>query len=165
VVARIRPRYAAPVIPFARASCAIVLLLALIVACEGEGAPALAQAGEHCAHCGMTIAEGSGFTAGATDAAGHAVFFDSPKCLFRWLGQTGGAGATGAWVTEYFTRARTSIDDALYVLGSDVSGPMGRDLVPVTPRERADHFASSHGGRVLSRAEVTPEVVEGLFGR
>lgn len=150
--------------PRSRTASALALC-ALIVACDGEGAPALAQAGEHCAHCGMTIEEGSGFTTGATDGAGHDVFFDSPKCLFRWLGQSAGAGARGAWVTEYFTRTHTPIDDAFYVLGSDVSGPMGADLVPVAPRDRAEHFASSHGGRVLTRAEVTSEVVEGLFGR
>jgi hypothetical protein len=111
----------------------------------------------------MYVEAGSGFTAGATTAAGAAVTFDSPKCLFRWLGSAGGAGATGAWVTEYFTRAHTPVDDAFYVLGSDVTGPMGRDLIPVAPRDRAEHFASSHGGRVLGRADVTHEVVEGLF--
>lgn len=146
-----------------RATVAACVCVALVVACGGDGEPALAQATDRCAHCGMFIAADSGFTAGATTAAGAAVAFDSPKCLFRWLGQPAGAGATGAWVTEYFTRAHTPVDDALYVLGSDVTGPMGRDLVPVAPRERAEHFATSHGGRVLSRAEITGEIVEGLF--
>lgn len=140
---------------------AVLTLFVGILGCR----EAVAQRGEHCAHCGMSIADDSGFTAGATTSAGAAVYFDSPKCLFRWLGQAAGGGATGAFVTEYFTRARTPIDDALYVLGSDVNGPMGRDLVAVAPRDRADHFASSHGGRVLTRSEVTPEIVEGLFGR
>ena len=138
-------------------------LAALLCATACDHDDALAQPRDRCANCGMYVAEGSGFTTGATTAAGQAVVFDSPKCLFRWLGRADGAGATGAWVTEYFTRAHTPVDDVFYVLGSDVSGPMGRDLVPVAPRDRADHFAASHGGRVLSRAEITAEVVEGLF--
>jgi copper chaperone NosL len=141
------------------------LLVSLVLVVLAACGDAVAQHGEHCAHCGMTIADGSGFTAGATASTGAAVWFDAPKCLFRWLGQPAGSGATGAWVTEYFTRARTPVDDALYVLGSDIDGPMGRDVVPVAPRDRAEHFASSHGGRVLSRSEVTPDVIEGLFGR
>lgn len=146
------------------AAGALATLAALLLATACNDAPsALAQPTGRCANCGMHVAADSGFTTGATTAAGADVVFDSPKCLFRWLTSPAGAGASATWVTEYFTRARTPVDDALYVLGSDISGPMGRDLVPVAPRERADHFAASHGGRVITRAEITAEVVEGLF--
>ena len=49
-------------------------------------------------------------------------------------------------------------------MGSDLEGPMGRDLVPVSGAAEAEGFASDHGGdRVLSYREVTPEVVASLF--
>lgn len=172
LVALARPRYHPTMPPAARrrsthptlATLAGAALAALVLATAcGDGLAALAQPTNRCANCGMNVAGDSGFTTGATTSAGEIVVFDSPKCLFRWLTRPAGAGATAAWVTEYFTRARTPVDDAFYVLGSDITGPMGRDLVPVAPRERADHFAAAHGGRVISRAEITAEVVEGLF--
>ncbi len=49
------------------------------------------------------------------------------------------------------------------MLGSDVQGPMGRDLVPVQGREAAERFARDHQGRVLGFDEVTAAVVDELF--
>lgn len=144
-----------------RAFAAAAAALALVLACSDEDGAA--QPRERCAQCGMYVEASGAFTTGATTAAGQAVVFDSPKCLFRWLARDAGAGATGTWVTEYFTRERRPSDDVFYVLGSDVTGPMGRDLVPVAPRDRAEAFAASHGGRVLGRADIDAEVVEGLF--
>jgi nitrous oxide reductase accessory protein NosL len=41
-----------------------------------------------------------------------------------------------------------------FVVGSDIVGPMGPDLVPVDAA-RAERFTKDHGGRALAVGEVT----------
>jgi copper chaperone NosL len=128
-----------------------VLVAAGGVACGASREEAAAQPSERCAHCGMSI--GSDWLAsGATTRTTAAVQFDTPKCLFAWLGGAEGTGAREPWVTEYYSRERRAIDGLFFVDGSDVMGPMGGDLIPVEGRDRADGFARDHGGTVLDAA-------------
>jgi nitrous oxide reductase accessory protein NosL len=124
----------------------------LLAACgAGPGEEAAAQPTGRCAHCGMLVA-GDWLACGATQADGGPVVFDTPKCLFGYLASAAGAGASEAWVTEYYGRTRQPVDRVVYVDGSDVSGPMGADLVPIAPRERAEEFVRDHGGTILDLA-------------
>jgi copper chaperone NosL len=51
------------------------------------------------------------------------------------------------------------------VVGSDVHGPMGHELIPFSTRAGAESFlADHHGKQILSFAEITPELVEELRG-
>jgi copper chaperone NosL len=54
---------------------------------------------------------------------------------------------------------------ALYIIDSDVRGPMGLALVPAASREDADLIMQRHGGRVLQRADITLEVLMDLKKR
>jgi copper chaperone NosL len=114
-----------------------------------------------CDVCGMRIDPSSGWRAGGQTEALAEVRFDTPKCLFRYHHQRG--GVREPWVIEYYTQERRPARELLYVLGSDVQGPMGRDLVPVQGREAAERFARDHQGRVLGFDEVTAAVVDELF--
>jgi nitrous oxide reductase accessory protein NosL len=52
---------------------------------------------------------------------------------------------------------------ASYVSGSDVYGPMGRELVPFARREDAEEFRRDHHGTaILAFGDVTPDVVRAL---
>ena len=52
---------------------------------------------------------------------------------------------------------------AWFVLGGDVHGPMGKELVPFGKEADALEFLADHRGtRVLRFAEVTGEVLKGL---
>ncbi len=117
-----------------------------LAACGASREEAAAQPTDRCAHCGMRIPS-DWLTAGAT-LGGRQVQFDTPKCLFAWLGGEG-SGATDVWVTEYYGRTRHDVVGLFYVDGSDVMGPMGADLIPIDGRDRADGFARDHGGTVL----------------
>ena len=67
-------------------------------------------------------------------------------------------------MTEYYSQERRSARTLFYVLGSDLEGPMGRDLVPVAGRDEAERFRREHHGeRVLAFDEVTSDIVEDLF--
>ena len=53
-------------------------------------------------------------------------------------------------------------NDVRFVIGGDVVGPMGPDLVPVDP-PRASKFIQDHGAdRALRLDEVTTQVLAGI---
>ncbi len=53
-----------------------------------------------------------------------------------------------------------AVDEAVYVVGSARQGGMGApETVPFAIRERAEEFARAEGGRVLSFAEITDDMV------
>ena len=98
-------------------------------------------------------------------ADGSRSFFDGPKDLFRYLHDLNKHGAEGkfveeVWVTDYYRVRLIDAADAFFVAGSDVIGPMGPELVPLTSREEAATFARDHGGgAALAFDEITPDRV------
>jgi nitrous oxide reductase accessory protein NosL len=58
-------------------------------------------------------------------------------------------------VTDYYNTARIDAESAWYVVGSDVLGPMGHELVPHDSEADAREFLADHKGkRVLRFADV-----------
>ena len=52
---------------------------------------------------------------------------------------------------------------ALFVLGSNVYGPMGKELVPFEKASDAQAFLRDHQGKkVLSFGEITPAILKSL---
>ena len=52
---------------------------------------------------------------------------------------------------------------AFYVIGSDVYGPMGRELIPFSSRSEAEEFRKDHQGKsVLEFNGITYDAVKGL---
>ena len=65
-----------------------------------------------------------------------------------------------AFVTSYYDREAIRARDALFVIGSDVLGPMGAELIPHASREAAEEFRRDHGGSaILGFDEVTREIL------
>lgn len=50
-------------------------------------------------------------------------------------------------------------EEAHYVLGGDVMGPMGEALVPFSEREDALKYIDDHGGRIVGFADVKMEML------
>jgi copper chaperone NosL len=74
-----------------------------------------------------------------------------------YVNDMGASGATwerpgdGNWI---------AVDKAVYVVGSARQGGMGApETVPFSTREAAETFIRAEGGRVLSLAEITDEIV------
>jgi len=130
---------------------ALVAIALLLAACGSS------ESQERCDTCGMLITPDDGWRAGAEGLA-----FDAPKCLFRHRHRHG--DLTEPWAIEYYSQARRPARDLLYVTGTDLQSPMGRDLVPVDGREAAERMRRDHGGDApLAYDEVSEELVEGLF--
>jgi nitrous oxide reductase accessory protein NosL len=106
---------------------------------------------------------------------GHAHHFDGAKDLFKYLFDLGryapghqARDMAAVAVTEYYGLTRIDATKAFYVIGSDVLGPMGHELVPLASRADAEEFLRDHAGkRILTYRQVSRELVyrldEGRF--
>ena len=113
---------------------------------------------QRCKHCGMKIDPSSPWRADLVAADGTTTSFDTPRCaLTVW--RSGKSQASSLRVQEYYERRWRNAEELRFVIGGDVVGPMGPDLVPVDPA-RATKFIQDHGAdRALRLDEVTTDVL------
>lgn len=109
---------------------------------------------DRCAVCGMFVQKYHPWIATIVFADGAQVFFDGPKDLFRYLldlekYQAQDRTISEVFVTDYYRVRLIDATAAFFVLGSDVMGPMGAELVPLQKREDAETFAVDHGGEEI----------------
>ena len=126
-----------------------------------DGAPPRPGPRDLCPVCGMLVAKYPNWVAIVEHEGGRARFFDGAKDLFKYhfdgpkYGEGTTAGVVRRWVTEFYGLNRIEAGKAFYVVGSDVLGPMGHELVPLASREEAEEFLADHKGRcILTFAEV-----------
>lgn len=123
-----------------------------------------------CPVCGMFVALYPDWVATVLYKDGHAHHFDGPKDLFKHLANLpkyapGHAPADIAviGVTEYYGVTKIDARAAWYVIGSDVLGPMGHELVPLATEADAEEFQRDHKGkRIVRFDEVTPALLDHL---
>jgi len=154
----------------------VVALVLTLAACapaatpERQDQPGRPGEGETCAVCGMTVAEYPEWVAQAVFDDGSTAFFDGSKDLFRYLlardrylPDKRNLQITAIYVTDYYDVRPIEARDAFFVLGSDVHGPMGNELVPLATRTAAEEFERDHGGaRIVRFEEVTRELLSTL---
>ena len=125
-----------------------------------------------CPVCGMFVAPYPYWVATVLWRDGKAVHFDGAKDFFKYLldlkkYEPGRALAeiNAMGVTDYYATVRIDAAQAYFVIGSDVLGPMGHELVPHETLAEAKEFMADHSGkRVLRFAEVTQVMLLGLDG-
>jgi nitrous oxide reductase accessory protein NosL len=124
-------------------------------------AAACKKAEQQCKHCGMRIDPESPWRTELLAADGSATSFDTPRCaLTSW--RSGKSQAIAVRVQEYYERKWRGGEEVRFVLGGDVVGPMGPDLVPVDP-SRVTKFIQDHGAdRALRLEEVTLDVLSSI---
>jgi copper chaperone NosL len=116
---------------------------------------------DRCAFCGMRIDGSSPWRADLVLTDGALKHFDTPRCaLFTW--RSGRIDAKSLRVIDYYEHQWANGEDVFFVVGSDVIGPMGPDLVPVD-RNHAQKFAQDHGApRPLALDAITPQLLSEL---
>jgi len=68
-------------------------------------------------------------------------------------------------VTDFYTIEAIDAKQALYVVGSDMYGPMGNELIPFLTQDAAENFMKDHSGKkIILFHDITPELVMGLDG-
>lgn len=136
---------------------ALTLSIMALVACGSS-----TDERPRCAQCGMYADAAPQWVANAHEPGGVVRHFDGPKCMFRYAAAAGAGRDLELSVTEYYSQTTQPAEGLLYVRGSDLRSPMGRDLVPLDGREAAAEFTRDHGGDVLTFGEITPAVLAGL---
>jgi len=137
----------------------LALLLALALPAWAGGFPE-PKPRDLCPVCGMVVSKYPAWTATVVYKDGHAHHFDGAKDLFKYLHEVPryarghrAADIARIGVTEYYGLKRIDANQAWYVIGSDVLGPMGHELIPLASRADAEEFLRDHKGRRILRFE------------
>ena len=151
----------------------LALLLFLLTAAPLTAEEKILQsppASAKCPVCGMFVAKYPDWTGVIIFKDGSSFFFDGPKDLFKYYfsmdqytPDRDRSKVDTFLVKDYYSLRFIDGGKAFYVMGSDVFGPMGRELVPFSSSTDAAAFFKDHGGKQILRfKEITPEVLKTL---
>ena len=146
-------------------TCRSITMLTLILTVLLSGDIRLAFAGgatpstrDKCPVCGMFVSKYPDWLGSIQYKGGVMVFFDGPKDLFRYLtnpkryAPSRKADAIESiLVRDYYRLRPIDARRAFYVVGSDVFGPMGKELIPFEKEDAAKEFLRDHQGKKLLR--------------
>jgi len=118
----------------------------------------------------MFVAKYPDFLAQILFKDGSSLFFDGAKDLFRcylnlkkYSSSKNPSDVDSIYVNDYYGLISIDGYKAFYVIGSDVYGPMGRDLIPFEKETAAREFMKDHKGKSMLRfTDVTPDILKGL---
>ncbi len=138
----------------------VVLFALALVLTGGSGCKREAR----CKNCGMRIDPASSWRSELVSVDGAITTFDTPRCALQsW--RSGKTQAKSLRVVEYYDRTWRDGAEVRFILGGDVVGPMGPDLVPVSS-SRVTKFIQDHAAdRALTLEEVTLEVLDSVSQR
>lgn len=163
----LRPRSARTLLA---AVLGFVLVSAVLAQTAGRPRPLKPAPGNKCPVCGMFVAEHMDFLAEIVFTDGACAFFDGAKDMFRFYFDMGAyvpsrtvSDIAAIYVTDYYTLEMIDARKASYVIGSDVLGPMGRELIPVAGEADAAVFLKDHKGKaVLNFGDITAKTLKDI---
>lgn len=145
----------------------ITLLTVASVFAADKGGGAI-PAGAKCTVCGMFVAKYPNWVATARFKDGSISWYDGPKDMFshyldtaRYTPGKRQADIVALTVKEYYSLATIDARSAFFVIGSDISGPMGSELIPFRSEKDAASFKLDHRGkRILRFNDITPQIMK-----
>lgn len=146
---------------------AVALALVLAPGPQVESAPIDVPERSRCVVCGMFVAKYPGWVAQVTISSGEVYYFDGVKDLAKFMLSPGEYGVEDSrtvsqWtirVTDYYSQRSIEARTAFYVLGSNVFGPMGNELIPFGDRAEAEVFLGDHAGKQILKFEEIDQAV------
>jgi nitrous oxide reductase accessory protein NosL len=147
-----------------------VLLVLSDVSWAADAPPRKPSKADKCPVCGMFVYKYPDWVGQVIFKDGSADFFDGAKDLFKYYfdlkkynPKKSKTDIQAIYVSEYYKMEPLDAKEAYFVIGSDVYGPMGRELIPLATEADAEAFRKDHKGkRILRFQEVTPKVMEKL---
>lgn len=123
-----------------------------------------------CPVCGMFVHKYPNWIAQILFDDGTYAFFDGAKDMFKYYFELTKYNPKmtrdrilSIWVTNYYTTGLIDGRNSYYVVGSDVLGPMGRELIPHKSEKAAGHFAKDHGAdKILRFHDIDLNLIESL---
>ena len=152
----------------------VIVCFFIILACPfsigGDRKPIKPSPKDKCPVCGMFVAKYPDFLAQILFKDGSYAVFDGTKDLFKYYFNLGKVQPSkrvsdidSIYVTDYYRLTLIDGWKALYVMGSNIYGPMGKELIPFEREEEAKEFMVDHVGKSLLKfGEVTPDLLKGL---
>ena len=133
-----------------------IIFLSVSGSLADEVKPATPALGDKCPVCGMFVAKYPDFLAEIVFKDGSHAFFDGVKDMMKYyfdLSKYNPAKNTAEiaaiFVNDYYNLSPTNGLKAYYVFGSDVYGPMGKELVPFKEESDAKEFMKDHAGKSI----------------
>ncbi len=112
-----------------------------------------------CPVCGMFVAKYPKWVA-SISIAGHTHYFDGVKDMMKFYFNPSEYGhshnkneITKITVTDYYSITSFDGIKAFYVIGSNVYGPMGEELIPFKTLNEAKDFSTKHNGKKIVKFE------------
>ncbi|MGC2062969.1 MAG: nitrous oxide reductase accessory protein NosL [Thermodesulfovibrionales bacterium] len=144
------------------------ILLTASLSFAAEGKPVEVKKTDKCQVCGMFVAKYKEWIAQIIFTDGTYAVFDGPKDMFRYYfnpqkynPSKKQADIQTIYATEYYSTKSMDARKMFYVAGSEVTGPMGAELVPLESEQKAKEFMKDHNGKkILKFSEITPEVLD-----
>ncbi|MGO9013916.1 MAG: nitrous oxide reductase accessory protein NosL [Dissulfurispiraceae bacterium] len=155
---------------FFRRMLAIICLVVLVSSpAAAERKPVTPAKNDKCPVCGMFVARYPDIIAEIIFKDGTYAVFDGCKDMFRYYLNMKEYNPSKSindidsiYVHEYYDLKIIDGRKAYYVVGSNVTGPMGRELVPFRSEEDASAFQYDHKGKILRFGDVTEEVMKAI---
>jgi len=162
-----------------------ILALGLLIGCAASGSktagqasmaasdvqPMVIQPGVTCGKCGMYPANYPRWQSQIIFTDGSMTPFDGCKCLFNFMFSMeqydkshSAQDVKAVFVKDFNTGKWLKASEAHFVVGSDMMGPMGKELIPFADQAASMKFNNEHGGSMMNYAEITPEVMKSLMG-
>jgi copper chaperone NosL len=137
---------------------------------SGERTPVVAGPKDKCPVCGMFVKKYPDWMCQVVFKDGSYAVFDGTKDMFKYVldlkrynPSRKASDIDSIYVTDYYGLHLIDGYAAGYVIGSDVYGPMGHELIPFSKTTEAREFMKDHKGKsILKFHEVTPERLKGL---
>lgn len=144
-----------------RHTIANILLMMVLMASPvlaGEREPVKPSAKDRCPVCGMFVAKSPESVAEIIFKDGSYAVFDGGKDMFKYYFNLKTYNPSkklsdidSIYVTDYYGVVFIDAYKAYYVAGSDVYGPMGRELIAFEKVADAKEFMEDHVGKALLR--------------
>ena len=147
-----------------------IIILFFSVSLAATGAPIKPTKKDKCPVCGMFVYKYPDFIAEVIFKDGSHAVFDGTKDMFKYYfnlkkydPKKKVADIVSLYVTDYYTLTLVDGFKAHYVLGSDICGPMGRELIPFEKEADAKEFSIDHKGKSIKRfKDISYEMIKGL---
>jgi len=148
----------------------LMLFLITVPALAGQKKPVKFAQKDKCPVCGMFVYKYPDFVAEIIFRDGSYSVFDGAKDMFKYYfniakynPQKTHKDIDSLYVTDYYDLSLIDARQAFYVTGSDVYGPMGKEIIPFVNRTDAQEFMRDHRGNgILQFQTITPETIKDL---
>jgi len=111
-----------------------------------------------CPVCGMFVGKYPKWAAEITyssNGAENSLYFDGVKDMLKFYfapekwGSFKNIKIKDILVTDYYSNKAVKAENAFFVTGSDVYGPMGKEFIPFKNKDEAEIFMKDHSGKKL----------------